>query len=235
LSEDFAIMLRLTAMVIEHVEQLRALQMQNLLSQAELKTLQAQIHPHFLFNSLTTLYGTIDRSNTEARRLVLDLANVFRYLLGSERTFIEVAEELTIVRSYLDIEAMRLGAKLSTKIEVDDAALQARIPMLSIQPLVENAVKHGVAARTTPGFVHLLITAQQGTISVEVSNSGDCEAERLTEGYGVGLTNVRRRVALCYGAQARFEANTGRGVTRVGFVLPLQPANELAGACASGS
>jgi two-component system LytT family sensor kinase len=235
LSEDFAIMLRLTAMVIEHVEQLRGVQMQNLLSQAELKTLQAQIHPHFLFNSLTTLYGTIDRSNTEARLLVLDLANVFRYLLGSERTFIEVAEELTIVRSYLKIEAMRLGAKLTTKIEVDDAALQARIPMLSIQPLVENAVKHGVAARKAPGFVHLRITVQQGTIAVEVSNSGDCEAERLTEGYGVGLTNVRRRVALCYGAQARFEANTGRGVTRVGFVLPLQPANEFAGACLSGS
>ena len=79
--EDFGVLVRLEAAVIEHVEQLRSIQMQNLVSQAELKALQSQINPHFLFNSLNTLYGTIDRSNTEARRLVLNLADVFRYLL----------------------------------------------------------------------------------------------------------------------------------------------------------
>ncbi len=94
LSEDFAVLLRLGAAVVEHVEQLRDVQMQGLVSQAELRALQAQINPHFLFNSLNTLYGTIDRGNAEARRLVLNLADVFRYLLRSDRTLIEIEEEL---------------------------------------------------------------------------------------------------------------------------------------------
>jgi two-component system LytT family sensor kinase len=89
---------RAEAAVVEQVEQLRGAQMQNLVSQAELKALQAEINPHFLFNSLNTLYGTIDRSNAEARRLVLNLSDVFRYLLRSDRTFIEIDEELKIVR-----------------------------------------------------------------------------------------------------------------------------------------
>ena len=152
LSEDFAVLMRLGAAVVEHVEQLRGIQMQGLVSQAELKALQAQINPHFLFNSLNTLYGTIDRGNAEARRLVLNLADVFRYLLRSDRTLIEIEEELRIVRAYLEIEQLRLGAKLRTEINVDEAALRATIPLLSVQPLVENAVKHGVAPRTGDGL-----------------------------------------------------------------------------------
>ena len=162
LSEDFAVLMRLGAAVVEHVEQLRGIQMQGLVSQAELKALQAQINPHFLFNSLNTLYGTIDRGNAEARRLVLNLADVFRYLLRSDRTLIEIEEELRIVRAYLEIEQLRLGAKLRTEINVDEAALRATIPLLSVQPLVENAVKHGVAPRTGTGFVRLDITSRAG-------------------------------------------------------------------------
>src|SRR6266478_2880361 len=112
LSEDFAVLTRLGSAVVEQVEQLRAIQMQSLVSQAELRALQAQINPHFLFNSLNTLYGTIERSNTEARRLVLNLADVFRYLLRSDRTFIEIDEELKIVRAYLELEQLRLGPKM---------------------------------------------------------------------------------------------------------------------------
>ncbi len=178
LSEDFAVLMRLGAAVVEHVEQLRGIQMQGLVSQAELKALQAQINPHFLFNSLNTLYGTIDRGNAEARRLVLNLADVFRYLLRSDRTLIEIEEELRIVRAYLEIEQLRLGAKLRTEINVDEAALRAMIPLLSVQPLVENAVKHGVAPRTGTGFVRLDITARPDLLSVTVSNSGECDSER---------------------------------------------------------
>ena len=98
------------------------------MSQAELRALQAQINPHFLFNSLNTLYGTIDRGNAEARQLVLNLSDVFRYLLRSDRTFIEIEEEMKIVRAYLEIEKLRLGPKLQAEIQVDDAALHAVFP-----------------------------------------------------------------------------------------------------------
>jgi two-component system LytT family sensor kinase len=222
LSEDFDVLARFRAAVIEHVEQLRSVQMQSLVSQAELKTLQAQINPHFLFNSLNTLYGTIDRSNAEARRLVLNLSDIFRYLLHSERTFIEIEEELRIVRAYLEIEELRLGPKLRTEIDIDDAAVHATIPVLSIQPLVENAVKHGVASRMGTGFVRLTIRAADDGLSIEVANSGECDVQALTNpARGIGLTNVRRRLALCYGEQTRFDAHVANGVTSVGFTLPL--------------
>jgi hypothetical protein len=224
LSEDFAVLLRLGAAVVEHVEQLRGIQMQGLVSQAELKALQAQINPHFFFNALNTLYGTIDRGNADARRLVLNLSDVFRYLLRSDRTLIEIEEELRIVRAYLEIEQLRLGAKLRTEINVDGAALRAMIPLLSVQPLVENAVKHGVAPRTGTGFVRLDITAQPHTLSVTVSNSGECDSSALTAARadgGIGLTNVRRRLELHYGEESSFLAEVEDGVTTVGFLLPL--------------
>ncbi len=225
LSEDFGALMRLGAAVVEHVEQLRGIQMQGLVTQAELKALQAQINPHFFFNALNTLYGTIDRGNADARRLVLNLSDVFRYLLRSDRTLIEIEEELRIVRAYLEIEQLRLGSKLRTQIDVDDAALHASIPMLSVQPLVENAVKHGVAARSGAGFVRLNITAEPHALSIRVSNSGECDAGLLNgapAAAGVGLANVRRRLELCYGENSSFLAEVEDGVTTVGFLLPLK-------------
>jgi|HubBroStandDraft_1064217.scaffolds.fasta_scaffold00638_8 two-component system LytT family sensor kinase len=222
LSEDLGVLTRLGAAVAEHVEQLRSVRMQNLVSQAELKALQAQINPHFLFNSLNTLYGTIDRGNAEARRLVLNLADVYRYLLRSERALVTVEEELRIVRAYLEIEELRLGAKLHTEVDADPSALRVAIPLLSIQPLVENAVKHGVASRMGAGFVHLKIRAAGQAVSVEVSNSGmwDSPPGLSSESSGIGLTNVRRRLELCYGAEGRFEIRAANGVTTVAFTLP---------------
>ncbi len=225
LSEDFAALMRLGAAVVEHVEQLRSIQMQGLVSQAELRALQAQINPHFFFNALNTLYGTIDRGNADARRLVLNLADVFRYLLRSDRTLIEIEEELRIVRAYLEIEQLRLGSKLRTEINVDGAALRAMIPLLSVQPLVENAVKHGVAPRTGTGFVRLDIIAQPEMLSVTVSNSGECDSSALTASRvdgGIGLANVRRRLELHYGEESSFLAEVEDGVTTVGFLLPLK-------------
>jgi two-component system LytT family sensor kinase len=153
------------------------------------------------------------------------LADVFRYLLRSDRTFIEIDEELKIVRAYLEIEQLRLGPKLRTEIQVDDAALRATIPLLSIQPLVENAVKHGVASRMGTRFVRLSIAMQSEVISVTVSNSGECDTRVLTNTRtdgGIGLSNVRRRLELCYGEETRFEAQATQGVTTVGFSLPFK-------------
>jgi hypothetical protein len=225
LSEDFAVLMRLGAALVEHVEQLRSVQMQGLVSRAELRALQAQMNPHFLFNALNTLYGTIDRGNAEARRLVLNLSDVFRYLLRSDRTLIEIEEELRIVRAYLEIEQLRLGVKLRTEINVEETALRATIPLLSVQPLVENAVKHGVAPKTSSGFVRLDITSRLDILTVTVSNSGECDSSVLTDAHangGIGLTNVRRRLELCYGEESKFVAEVEDGVTTVGFLLPLR-------------
>jgi two-component system LytT family sensor kinase len=226
LSEDFAILGRLGATVVEHMEQIRNLQMQQLVSQAELRALQAQINPHFLFNSLNTLYGTITRSNVEARRLVLNLADVFRYFLQTDRPMISVEEELKIVRAYLEIEELRLGPKLRSELEIDTDALTAAIPVLSIQPLVENAIKHGVAATASGGFVHLRIESEFDRIAIRVTNSGEWKAtDRIDP--GIGLANVRRRLVLCYGEEAYVSVSVANGATTVGFSIPVKRSLEV--------
>jgi two-component system LytT family sensor kinase len=223
LSEDFAVLGRLAATVVEYVEQIRSLQMQQLVSQAELRALQAQINPHFLFNALNTLYGTIARSNAEARRLVLNLADVFRYFLQSDRPLISVEEELKIVRAYLEIEELRLGPKLRSELQVDPEALTAAIPVLSIQPLVENAIKHGVATKADEGFVRLQIKRESERITVRITNSGEWRLLAGADpGTGIGLANVRRRLRLCYGDEAVVEVRVENGTTAVQFAIPAK-------------
>ena len=221
LSEDVEILERLSSVICEQVERIRNSEMQLLVSQAELRSLQAQINPHFLFNALNTLYGTIARENSAARRLVSNLASLFRYSFSANRGMIRIEEELTIVRAYLEIEQLRLGGKLATEIDVDEAALREEVPVLSIQPLVENAVKHGVAARAGPGLVRLSIRKSNERITVEVLNSGPFR-EPANDGQrnGVGLANVRRRLALCYGGHGTVHIHSENDTTVVSFCVP---------------
>jgi LytS/YehU family sensor histidine kinase len=167
------------------------------------------------------LYGTITRSNVEARRLVLNLADVFRYFLQTDRPLISVEEELKIVRAYLEIEELRLGPKLRSELEIDTDALTAAIPVLSIQPLVENAIKHGVAARASGGFVHLHIECEFDRIAVRVTNSGEWKPTDRAD-TGIGLANVRRRLVLCYGEEADVVVSVANGATTVGFAIPAK-------------
>jgi len=223
LSEDIEVLERLSTIVCEQVERIRNSEMQALVSQAELRALQAQINPHFLFNALNTLYGTISRDNAAARNLVLNLAGLFRYSFAQNPGLIRLEEELVIVRAYLEIEELRLGSKLRSEIEVDDEVLQAEVPVLSIQPLVENAIKHGVAPRQSPGFVRIRIKRHDEEIAVEISNSGafrEASGPREAGSNGVGLANVRRRLALCYGNENNLEISSADNVTTVRFSIP---------------
>ena len=222
LSEDLEFLNGLALAVAEQVERFRISEVQRLVSQAELRALQSQINPHFLFNALNTLYGIIPRDAAGARKTVLNLSDIFRYFLQAEKTFIPLGEEMQIVRAYLEIEALRLGPRLTTEIDVDDAALHIPIPILSIQPLVENAIKHGVARRAGPGWLHLRVSAGPESIAVTVEDSGaGIEPRPGSVGAGVGLANVRRRLELCYGSQAEIAFNFGADGTKVAFEIPL--------------
>lgn len=229
LSEDIEVLERLSAIVCDQVERIRNSEMQALVSQAELRALQAQINPHFLFNALNTLYGTISRENVAARHLVLNLSGLFRYSFARNPGLIRIEEELAIVRAYLEIEQLRLGSKLRSEIDVGEDVLQAEVPVLSIQPLVENAVKHGVARGQAPGFVRLRVRRLAEAISIEISNSGAFgEPAEAAAGNGVGLANVRRRLALCYGNEDCLDISSSGDVTSVRFSIPAVPLNERA-------
>ncbi len=228
-SDDLEDMRQLGTAVVEQVERFRAEELKRLASQAELRALQAQINPHFLFNALNTLYGTIDRRSREARRLVLNLAEIFRYFLQGQRTVIPLAEELRIVEAYLEIEALRLGDRLETELVVTQSAQSTLIPILSIQPLVENAVKHGIAAKQGHGRVSVKAEKVPGGLRVTVADTGlglDRSRTRSQDGTGQGLENVRRRLALCYGSTAGLQIESSEAGTTVTFLVPDSPAVE---------
>jgi two-component system, LytTR family, sensor kinase len=225
LSEDLDDMRRLGAVIVEQVERFRAEELSRLVNQAELRALQAQINPHFLFNALNTLYGIIDRTSYDARRMVLNLSDIFRYFLQGDRTVIALSEELRIVQAYLEIESLRLGDRLRTELSVSESARSAMIPILSIQPLVENAVKHGVAAQAGPGRVSVLAEKTDEGVRITVADTGPgFEQSRGNSqgGTGVGLENVRRRLTLCYGPAASLAITSSSSGTTVTFLIPDQ-------------
>jgi LytS/YehU family sensor histidine kinase len=230
-SADLESIERLTAAIVERAEQLRTVEMQRLVAEAELQALEAQIHPHFLFNALNTLYGVIPRESGDARRLVLNLSDILRYFLKTGKTLIPLEEEMRIVRAYLEIEQLRMGGKLAASIEVDPGLEREPIPILSIEPLVENAVKHGVASRSTPGAVRIRVRSTPSGMAVEVGDTGPgftaarADSQR---GAGMGLANVARRLKLCYGEQAELRIDSTADGTRVAFDVPLAPSAEAA-------
>jgi two-component system LytT family sensor kinase len=221
LGEDLDALAKAAGQIGNTVESLRQEEMARLVSQAELRALQSQINPHFLFNALNTLYGTIPREASTARRMVLNLADIFRYFLQSDKTFVTVAEEMQIVRAYLEVEQSRLGDRLSVQIEVDDRALSVSIPVLSIQPLVENAIKHGVAQRMEPGFVRISVRQDRAGLRIVVENSG-AGCSTGNPGAGVGLENVRRRLAICYGTESTLRVDFDAEVAVVEMEIPVE-------------
>ncbi len=232
LSEDLEELRRLGSVAIEQIERFRANELRRLVSQAELRALQAQINPHFLFNAFNTLYGIIDRGSTNARRMVLNLSDIFRYFLQGERGFIPLAEELRIIEAYLEIEALRLGDRLRTELLVPDSAKNILIPTLSVQPLVENAVKHGIANKPGGGSVRLRVEETESGLLVAVEDTGMGFPDKKANGdggLGVGLENVRRRLTLCFGQQSKLHVRTGEGGSQVWFVLPVQRESQIDG------
>jgi len=224
LSEDLKHLGQFAAIVGDRVRTLREAELRRLADRAELRALQAQINPHFLFNALNTLYGLVPRQASAAREMVVSLADVFRYFLRNEETTIALEEELRIVEAYLRIETLRLGAKLRQEIRVDAEALRVPIPILSIQPLVENAVKHGIASKTAGGLVRLEAHVSAGKLDILVEDTGPGfrpDGPDAKPGAGVGLQNVARRLRLTYGPDADLRIETGPNGAAVRFTIPV--------------
>jgi hypothetical protein len=222
LSEDLEDLNRLLLEVTRQVDRLRSVEVQSLLAKSELQALQAQINPHFLFNTLNTVYGSIARGNSQARSLILNLSDILRYSLSSERAFIPIEDELRIVRAYLEIEEARLGPRLHTEINVDEAAAGLSIPAFSIQPLVENAVKYGAASRGGRGYVQVTVERGEERFRISITNSGVYPGSPESRGNGVSLKNIQRRLAICYGEAAAFRIETDAGQTVVRFEVPAK-------------
>ncbi len=228
LSEDLEVLARAAAAVRAELDRFREAELRRLVSEAELRALQSQIHPHFLFNALNTLYGIIPREARGARATVLNLADIFRYFLRTGETYLPLGEELRIIRAYLEIEQLRLGERLRVELAVPEPLLEHPIPALSIQPLVENAIKHGIARRPEGGSVCVSISEDQGGLAIEVADTGAGFARAAaSEGAGVGLDNVTRRLRLCYGESAALRVVSSDAGSTVSFRIPAAPLGVL--------
>jgi hypothetical protein len=200
------------------VRQLRA----RLLS-TELEALQARINPHFLFNTLNSIAALIREDPARAEAMTLQLSALFRYTLQAPRAgLVTLGEELVIVQGYLAIEQERLGARLTAEIEVDAALYDQRIPALTIQPLVENAIKHGIATGVAGGSVRVRGWREGDLVHVTVVNSGSGEGQAA--GTGEGLESVRRRLRATFGARSSLTLKTATGATEARVTFPVRTA-----------
>ena len=174
-------------------------QHQKLLLQARMAALSSQINPHFLFNTLNTVSSLIRYDPDQARIVVLKLGNILRRLLRKHDTFVPLQDELAFVDDYLDIEVARFGRdNLQIVKEVDPQTLEAFVPSMLLQPIVENAIKHGLAARLDGGQITIRTAWTQGRLVIEVEDNGvGISQERMPQIFdgGIGISNVQRAAA----------------------------------------
>lgn len=199
----------------ESVElQSREALLQQQVSEAELRALRAQINPHFLFNSLNTIADLVVRDPARAEAMTLRLASVFRHVLAhSSRPLTTLRDEIEFLRTYLHIEEARFGDRLTVHIDVAPDVSGEALPSLILQPLVENALKHGLAPKPAPGHLWISAHAQGDQVCVRVEDDGMGPLASRTPSTGLGLANVAERLSTLYQdrASVRLEAREGGG------------------------
>lgn len=171
-------------------------------SEARYSSLQSRIHPHFLFNALNSLAALIRTQPEVAETMVEDLADLFRASLADHYTPVTLQEELGIVDVYLRIEQQRLGDRLMTEINIPDDLMKLPVPRLTLQPLVENAVFHGIARLSEPGTLRVHAWREPNAFCIEVTNPMPEDGEPSPAGSGVAIANIRQRLHLLYHEKA---------------------------------
>src|SRR6266404_5661425 len=191
------------------------------LAEARLQALQARIRPHFLFNSLNAVLSLMRRDPKRAERSLEDLADLFRTLMADARQFVRLADEIALLERYADIEQLRLGERLRITWELDAAPSDALLPPLVLQPLLENAVYHGVEPATGAGDVLVRIERRGDRVLATIENPY-LETGGQRAGNRMALDNIRERLALFFDAEARLETRIGNGRYRVDIEIPYR-------------
>ena len=210
----------LEAMERGRVAEAREDELRILAQDAELRALRAQLNPHFLFNSLNSISALTTLDPARARRMCILLSDFLRgsLKLGEKRT-VALAEEVELLKAYLAIEQIRFGDRLQVDWQIEPQVLDEPIPALLLQPLVENAIKHGIAGLTEGGVVRVSARRELASIELKVENPVDPDLEP-PQGLGLGLRQVRTRLQLKFGARMKFEAGVQDGVHQVLMIFP---------------
>jgi two-component system LytT family sensor kinase len=190
--------------------QLKTFQLEAQLSQAQLQALKMQLHPHFLFNTLHSISALLNKDIEAARKMIARLGDFLRLTLensGSQEVTLQ--QEMEFLSCYLEIERIRFQERLVTRLDVAEQTLDAKVPNLILQPIVENAIRHGIAPRSTPGLIEIHVKQQNGRLRIQVRDNGPGLSEHPNSehlfGKGLGLANTETRLERLYGAAHLFD------------------------------
>lgn len=203
-------------------KQLKSAELESLLRDAQLRALRSQLNPHFLFNTLHSIAELVHEDPDLAERLILRLGELLRKVLASSgRQEVTLAEELEFIKAYLDIEQMRLGDRLRVEWDVGQDVLHVKVPSLVLQPLVENAIQHGIASSNRPGELRIRAQRENGFLHLQVRDTGPgLQPPSETTNAGIGLSNTAERLRTIFGNRHRFELINDNGLS-VNLRLPL--------------
>ncbi len=185
---------------------------------ARLAELQARIRPHFLFNTLNSAISLVRAEPRKAERLLEDLSDLFRAALMAQGESVTLADEIALAKTYLAIEQVRFGERIRVEWALDELANSARLPPLLLQPLVENAVKHGVEPSTSGADIKVSTQRRGSRVVIKVSNTTPVVGSE--RGSGLALDNVRERLSLLHDVQAQFHSGLKDGVFQVRLEVP---------------
>jgi len=199
----------------------RATQLALQAKQSQLEALQARIRPHFLFNTLNTGVALVRQRPEEAERLLLDLADLFRAALAGPPA-VSLEDELALARRYVEIERLRFGERLRVCWQVPDALPPVQVPTLSVQPLVENAIRHGIERAPGGGEIHVEVVFEAGDVRIDIRNPlPPADAGAAARGHQVGLSSVRARVQAMSGGRGSVDTRVAQGQHVATLRLPL--------------
>jgi two-component system, LytTR family, sensor kinase len=210
--------------------ELRASQLEAKLAQTQLQVLKMQLHPHFLFNTLNAISALIHQDVELADRMIARLGDLLRTTLeNANRQEIPLQQELDFIEPYLEIEKARLGPRLTVRLDIDPATVGASVPNLILQPLVENAIRHGIAPRVEPGKLAIRARRENGFLHLAVEDDGPGFLFAAASPQGIGLSNTRARLEKLYGPNHRLEfVNDPGGGLHVAITIPFREANDPA-------
>ncbi len=196
-------------------KQIELAQLETQLSNAQLNALRLQLHPHFLFNTLNTISSLVDISKKDAQKMISQLGNLLRTVLDkNKKQTIPLGEELEFIKNYLSIEQVRFHDRLEVNYDVDPELVETRVPSMILQPLVENAIKHGFSKRTDAGRIEVSAKKINGQkIELKVSDDGVGSEDKQEDEMvgGIGLKNVKDRLQLIYKTEASMEIHNAPG------------------------
>jgi two-component system sensor histidine kinase AlgZ len=191
-------------------------------SRAEIQALRARIHPHFLFNSMNTIASLIAISPELAETAIEDLSDLFRASLN-EKNMNSLADEIELTKSYLAIESLRLGDRLQIEWQIDEKLLQIEVPSLSIQPLAENAIYHGIEPIEKGGKIQISALQIDNKLKLSIRNplTSEDQSSRFRKGNQMAQDNIRQRLKLVYGSAGKFIINDTKDSYTVSLLIPL--------------